>query len=651
MDKIVLNDVTSLNSLSVINDNFDKLEAELNDRVLYRDVVPGEVNSVQDDIDMNGKRIYNLPVPTTANEPIRKADLDAAILGDYGVATGVASFNTRGGDVVLTQSDVVSALGYAPMASAVTGFNTRTGSVTLTGSDVTTALSFTPANVLSPSLLGSPTAPTVTPGDNSTKLATTAFVTAAVVASTTGVASFKGRTGAVVPATNDYLVGQVYGAAPLDSPALTGTPTAPTPSGADNSTKIATTAFVKGLIAGSGVTSFNTRSGAVTLNGSDVVTALEGSANVGAVQITSTSPNPFNSTLRVKRNATYTGGTVGYVNSVLYVETEVASSATSFEWGVTSVLKNYATGGENVGGYLQGNKYSTGPTFGSVSEVCDMNNASSSSVGGSVIGTEVDVWCNGGDGAAQRHGVNVVVGNAQYIRGLGEGIGKGYATSGVWVTAANGDASRAAFIYGINVASAETASFRSNAIAPAGFGMLLEGTYAVGIDTVGSTISTGNAIRIKENDAIAFEGTGNIKMKYRNSGGNQYLEFYNGSTRRGFINVGSGADVDLAGGSGGVSGVFSFNTRTGDVSLTSGDVTGALGFSPPSLTGVNTYTGSYNQFNNIVYATGGVNVGNGSFSSSSPSNVDYNAEGSRSFAFWHRIVVDGTVYKFKVYNN
>jgi len=35
--------------------------------------------------------------------------------------------------------------------------------------------------------------------------------------------------------------------AKLDSPGLTGTPTAPTPAGADNSTKLATTAFIKGL--------------------------------------------------------------------------------------------------------------------------------------------------------------------------------------------------------------------------------------------------------------------------------------------------------------------------------------------------------------------------------------------------------------------
>ena len=37
--------------------------------------------------------------------------------------------------------------------------------------------------------------------------------------------------------------------APLASPALTGTPTAPTPATADNSTKIATTAFVQAVVA------------------------------------------------------------------------------------------------------------------------------------------------------------------------------------------------------------------------------------------------------------------------------------------------------------------------------------------------------------------------------------------------------------------
>jgi hypothetical protein len=42
--------------------------------------------------------------------------------------------------------------------------------------------------------------------------------------------------------------------APLASPTFTGTPTAPTPSAADNSTKLATTAYVDNAVSGGGVT-------------------------------------------------------------------------------------------------------------------------------------------------------------------------------------------------------------------------------------------------------------------------------------------------------------------------------------------------------------------------------------------------------------
>jgi len=60
MSKIVLNDVTNLNALSVINDNFDKIKQELQNKVLYRDNPEGEPNSLQDDVDANGNSIYNI---------------------------------------------------------------------------------------------------------------------------------------------------------------------------------------------------------------------------------------------------------------------------------------------------------------------------------------------------------------------------------------------------------------------------------------------------------------------------------------------------------------------------------------------------------------------------------------------------------------
>jgi hypothetical protein len=62
------------------------------------------------------------------------------------------------------------------------------------------------------------------------------------------VSSVFGRTGAVAATSGDYSVSQITGAAPLASPGLTGTPTAPTAGSGDNSTKIATTGYVRAEI-------------------------------------------------------------------------------------------------------------------------------------------------------------------------------------------------------------------------------------------------------------------------------------------------------------------------------------------------------------------------------------------------------------------
>jgi len=66
------------------------------------------------------------------------------------------------------------------------------------------------------------------------------------------VSSAFGRTGAVTAQSGDYSVAQVTGAAPLASPGLTGTPTAPTAAANTNTTQLATTAFVMGELPGAG---------------------------------------------------------------------------------------------------------------------------------------------------------------------------------------------------------------------------------------------------------------------------------------------------------------------------------------------------------------------------------------------------------------
>jgi hypothetical protein len=212
------------------------------------------------------------------------------------VGAGVTSFMGRTGAVTLLANDI-SAAGGAPIASpsfsgtplsptpvvgangqeivtaawvnaklatqaGVTSFNTRTGAITLTAADVTSAGG---ALLAGPTFTGVPSGPTAVAGTNTTQLATTAFVLANI-----GVTSFNTRTGAITLSLSD-ITGA--GGAPLASPALTGTPTAPTAAAADNSTTVATTAFVHGLVAAGAVSSFNGRTGAITLIGADVSAA------------------------------------------------------------------------------------------------------------------------------------------------------------------------------------------------------------------------------------------------------------------------------------------------------------------------------------------------------------------------------------------
>lgn len=89
------------------------------------------------------------------------------------------------------------------------------------------------AKLNSPTFTGTPKAPTPNEGANDTQLATTAFVTAALSG---------------IDLSNYALKSDLDTKANINSPALTGTPTSTTPASSDNSTRIATTAFVKALV-------------------------------------------------------------------------------------------------------------------------------------------------------------------------------------------------------------------------------------------------------------------------------------------------------------------------------------------------------------------------------------------------------------------
>ncbi|MCV8170247.1 phage tail protein [Escherichia coli] len=107
----------------------------------------------------------------------------------------------------------------------------------------------------SPTFTGTPKAPTPAAGNNTTQLATTAFVQAALTALINGAPATLDTLKEIAAAINNdpkFSTTINYALAlkaPLSSPALTGTPTAPTAAQSVNNTQIATTAFVKSAIA------------------------------------------------------------------------------------------------------------------------------------------------------------------------------------------------------------------------------------------------------------------------------------------------------------------------------------------------------------------------------------------------------------------
>ncbi|MEC5482966.1 phage tail protein [Escherichia coli] len=107
-----------------------------------------------------------------------------------------------------------------------------------------------------PTFTGEPKAPTPAAGNNTTRIATTEFVQAAITALINGAPATLDTLKEIAAAINNdpkfstTINNALALKAPLSSPALTGTPTAPTASQSVNNTQIATTAFVKSAIAG-----------------------------------------------------------------------------------------------------------------------------------------------------------------------------------------------------------------------------------------------------------------------------------------------------------------------------------------------------------------------------------------------------------------
>ena len=157
-----------------------------------------------------------------------------------------------------------------------------------------------------------------------------------------------------------------------------------------------------------------------TITGAKIITAQPGSSFGGDLTLLGLTGGCSQQTIQqntsgadfatqyFRRNTNHTGGASGWVSSCVNIASFVQPGNVNHEWALTSVMHNYSSTGENVAGYLQGRKHSTGWTWGAVIEVLDCTGVENPSAG-AIIGLELDVNCNGGDANAYRIGMDLAI--------------------------------------------------------------------------------------------------------------------------------------------------------------------------------------------------------------------------------------------------
>lgn len=193
---------------------------------------------------------------------VAQSTADAALNLATGQALGVFDprervFNLRAVDGVNVTQDAagyIFSIDLGFVINAAKAFLSHTFQVTAEA--IRYALGYTPAPIDSPNFTGIPTAPTAAAGTNTTQIATTAHV----FAERTNVATLTNKT--INLSSNTLIATSAQLAAALTdetgtgsavfagSPALTGTPTAPTAAFGTDTTQIATTAFVQDVVTG-----------------------------------------------------------------------------------------------------------------------------------------------------------------------------------------------------------------------------------------------------------------------------------------------------------------------------------------------------------------------------------------------------------------
>lgn len=429
MSKITFPSVATLNAVNTINNNFALIANALQTNVLYRLNIDGEPNSLGSDIDANGKRIYNLPSPTSLGEPVT-LDYANNNLGGNISSAAIAAAATAVASAATAVSSASSAAASAASASANAGSNS---SVQTTASeiDVASATTTTVGGLTSNKIRITGTTTITSFGTNYNAPIFIRFAGALTLT--------HNATSLILPGATNILT------APGDTCVLTHKSTSGTRDGwqvisyqraranivnvkdygdtdsASDDTSIFQAAYnavpsLGVIVVPPGVYNVGTVTGtkrvfwdAVGATKPDGVTPLTlpgtvmGYRGPGYLQLTKTTGYAQDfAEFYVERDANYTGGTSGYVNTAGRFKTAARAGALSYEWSLVGIMDNYSTSSdnsENVGIYAQAIKNSTGKTFSHVAELIDKGGANPST---SSVAQELDLVAIGGDASRQR---------------------------------------------------------------------------------------------------------------------------------------------------------------------------------------------------------------------------------------------------------
>ena len=298
--------------------------------------------------------------------------------------TGLGNMSTQNANAVAITGGNINGTVIGGTTPAAGTFTTLTASGTVSGAGFTTLLS-PYAPLASPALTGTPTAPTAAVNTNTTQIATTAFVLGQASSTSPAMDGTATVGTGTTWARADHIHPTDTSRAPLASPALTGTPTAPTAAVNTNTTQIATTAFVLAQASstspvmdgtatvGTGTTfaradhihptdtsraptanpTFTGTVTAAAVTASGLITANGGLTTAGAVNLTSTGITGTNTTFQLTTSDTWNGFRF-YNNSTLNSAAPVALVTNAVTAAGTNVLYFASTTGIAAGQYVYG---------------------------------------------------------------------------------------------------------------------------------------------------------------------------------------------------------------------------------------------------------------------------------------------------------